>query len=111
MAIFHHYSIIFMSTRALVYLSQYFITALCEKGSFSTNGLKPFTGCMKCPIGSYQNLDGQTFCEICPEGGQTTAEGAKHENECFCKFSVSFPLFLIRIQNVNDLQCQNATSF
>jgi len=55
---------------------------------------------MKCPIGSYQNLDGQKFCEICPEGGQTTAEGAKHENECF------FPARITKV--VPELQELNA---
>eukprot|EP00794_Sanderia_malayensis_P007138 gene7138-7943_t len=57
--------------------------ALCEEGSFSPNGIKPISGCTKCPFGSYQDKNGQSFCVICPYGGNTTAEGASRRDECY----------------------------
>jgi len=57
--------------------------ATCSKGSYSKDGLKPLNGCTKCPQGSFQDLDGKSYCRICPERGETPGEGTTDETSCY----------------------------
>ena len=57
--------------------------ALCSKGSYSKDGLMPLNGCSKCPQGSFQDLDGKSYCKICPQRGETPGDGSTDESNCY----------------------------
>lgn len=57
--------------------------ALCDKGSYSKDGLMPLDGCAKCPQGSFQDLNGKTSCKICPGRGETPGSGTTEASKCY----------------------------
>ena len=61
-------------------------------GIVFNNGLSTQNGCSRCPKGSFQDLQGQKSCKLCPVNG-FSSEGATSEDKCLCKLTAS--LFLI----------------
>lgn len=51
----------------------------CKPGTYSDSGLET---CISCPVGMYQNQEGQTSCEPCPNGTTTSTEGADNYKDC-----------------------------
>ena len=56
--------------------------AACDAGSYLN--VEDNT-CELCPLGTYQPLRLQIFCQQCPANETTASRGARHISECQCK--------------------------
>jgi hypothetical protein len=80
----------------------------CTRGTYSRTGMGP---CNKCPLNTYQDVEGQTRCKKCPNGTATFSAGAANRSHCLdgCKREECGVGFLcdeckcINDQNVCDL--------
>ncbi|KAF8768189.1 Sushi like protein [Argiope bruennichi] len=64
---------------------------ICLPGTYSPTGLET---CLACPIGTYQEHEGQKVCNVCPEGTTTASSQSVSVTDCrdFCgagSFSIS----------------------
>ncbi|XP_026284194.1 sushi, von Willebrand factor type A, EGF and pentraxin domain-containing protein 1 isoform X1 [Frankliniella occidentalis] len=55
------------------------ICVKCPTGTFFSNATHK---CLPCPLGEYQNIDGQTKCLQCPKGMSTKYGGSQHVHDC-----------------------------
>ena len=58
---------------------------MCTAGTHSKNHV-----CEKCPVGFYQDLDGQTSCKECPEGFTAQDVGLMNISDCNGNFTNGF---------------------
>lgn len=62
----------------------------CPAGTYgAVIGAKSSTGCMDCPIGTYQDMDGQFECQICKPNTFASAPGSTACQSCGDGYEVS----------------------
>ena len=64
----------------MVIIINLFFIVLCSSGTFYDPAVQE---CVDCPVGYYQEQEGQTQCEKCPEG--TSTEHGRTKNVTLCK--------------------------
>ena len=57
--------------------------ARCPSGMFFNSTSQ---NCLRCPIGTYQDEQGQIFCESCPNDQSTEKEGTRESDGCLGKW-------------------------
>ena len=58
----------------------------CAPGTYLPN--PELESCNRCPLGTYQRLEGQTECIPCPEDSTTLTDSANHPIQCSERISV-----------------------
>ncbi|KAK3707600.1 hypothetical protein QZH41_017862 [Actinostola sp. cb2023] len=82
----------------------------CRPGTYSDNGLQEsFSPCEKCPVGTYQAIEGQSSCTPCPHGSTTNQTGSASIDSCTVPASIAetFPAKELKVDvgNVMILEC------
>ncbi|GIY05897.1 sushi, von Willebrand factor type A, EGF and pentraxin domain-containing protein 1 [Caerostris extrusa] len=52
---------------------------ICLPGTYSPTRVET---CLACPVGTYQELKGQTSCNVCPNGTTTASSRSVSETDC-----------------------------
>jgi hypothetical protein len=75
----------------------------CPKGTAFVNN-----SCVQCPLGSFQDLEGQIRCKPCPENTHTLQPGAQSNESCLGMFECphNFISFMLNI-NPPSAVCGN----
>ena len=75
------------------------VSGNCMPGSFNEG-----TKCTKCPMGSYQDQNGQTSCKNCSQGYTTKHAGTKNITDCIRKYA--FATFLSFLYSMSSMPKQ-----